>query len=328
MGFPGRGSNTLPMLSGDARLPLLTQIGDTLPGENLSVIAAAGASQTLNLKQSTTFDITGSASTSLLTPSVSSPVAGQAYSATILLRQDSSGNRAWTFPVSVKWGSTPLFSTVPNAVDTVTMVTTDGGTTFLAYGPTATAVVNQRDAEGFLGWRPTTPAIYAENYPRVLTMAGGSGVPISGTLNVFLGPKLYAGDVVSTFTTIVGSPGSTALTHSWFCLIDPSNLGVICKTADDTAVWNAFGPRSVSMGTPFTVVTTKVYYVGLVLVATTTVPQLRGLGGSISEAAEAMVPSINATSTVGLSDPTSLGATATALASPTVGTFVPWVGIS
>lgn len=294
--------------------------------EFLDAIASAGAGVTLDLSAYSTFDVKGSAASCLVTPAVSAPVAGRAYAATILLRQDSAGSRAWTFPVSVKWAAPPLFSIVPNAVDTVTMVTTDGGTTFLAYGPTATAAVNQRDAETFLAWRPTTPAVFAENFPRVLTLAGAAGTPLSGVRNVFLGPKLYAGDVVNGFVTIVGSPGSTGLAHSWFSLIDPATLLPICNTADDSAVWTAFGARQVLMAAPFTVPATKAYYIGLV-VQGTTMPQLRGIGGSISEAAEAMVPSINATSDTGLTTPTSTSTPIAALASPTTGTFIPWVGI-
>lgn len=294
--------------------------------EGLAVTLAAGSAVSLDLTAASTFDVTGSAASCLVTPSLGSPSSGRAYAATILLRQDASGNRAWTFPAAVKWASSPLFSKIPNAVDTVTMITSDGGTTYLAYGPTAVAAVNQRDAETFLAWRPTTPAVFAENFPRVLTLAGAAGTPLSGVRNVFLGPKLYAGDVINGFVTIVGSPGSTGLAHSWFSLIDPATLLPICNTADDSAVWTAFLSRQVLMAAPFTVPATKAYYIGLV-VQGTTMPQLRGIGGSISEAAEAMVPSINATSDTGLTTPTSTSTPVAALASPTTGTFIPWVGL-
>jgi hypothetical protein len=191
---------------------------------------------------------------------------------------------------------------------------------------TAAGQAFTRAEETFDGWRATTPAIFAENYPRLLTFVGGAGTMVSGTLNVFAGPKLYAGDVVNGFSTPHGT-ASSGLTHAWWCLIDPATLAVVCKTADDTSAWPGFAVKRIAMGTPFTVTVTKNYYAGLVLVATTTVPQLRGLGGGSSVAIGEAAPTLNATSNTGLTDPTSLGSTVAALALATNRIFLPYVGI-
>ncbi len=63
------------------------------------------------------------------------PVAGQAGSLTLILKQDDTGGWAVTWPSSVQWpgGSAPSLSTSADAVDVLTFVTTDGGTTWYGF---------------------------------------------------------------------------------------------------------------------------------------------------------------------------------------------------
>lgn len=167
-------------------------------------------------------------------------------------------------------------------------------------------------------WRPT--GFFAENYPRTFSVATDLTLT-SGSLHVIAGPKLLAGDVISSFTLNVGSQGSVGLTHSWFCLIDPITLAISCKTADDTGAWNSFGLRAVSMATPFTVPYNQVPYIG-VLITAGTLPTPRGVNCNLSAAP----PFLSAESTTGLTTPASLGATAAALNTATG--VIPWVGLS
>ena len=176
--------------------------------------------------------------------------------------------------------------------------------------------------ETFTDWRLS--GALTENYPRIF--AGTSDFsPISGTLHVIAGPKLYAGEVINSFTMGVSGTASVTLTHSWFCLVDPSNLSVVCKTADDTAAWNSFGLRTVNMGSPFTITASKSYYIGLLITAAT-LPTMKG--ANTTSLLGDVAPRESADSTTGLTTPASLGATAAALTLSAAGSVMPWVGIS
>lgn len=56
------------------------------------------------------------------------------YSCTLVLKQDTIGNRKVVFPENVLWscGETAILSTKPGFVDVVTMMTSDGGETYYA----------------------------------------------------------------------------------------------------------------------------------------------------------------------------------------------------
>lgn len=62
------------------------------------------------------------------------PASGDAGSITLILKQDATGGRTIAFGSEFKWpgGVAPVLSTGANAIDMVTAVTTDGGTTWLA----------------------------------------------------------------------------------------------------------------------------------------------------------------------------------------------------
>lgn len=67
------------------------------------------------------------------------PASGKAGSFTLILKQDATGGRSFTWPSSVDWagGSAPTLTTDASAVDILVFVTTDGGTTW--YGMLAGA---------------------------------------------------------------------------------------------------------------------------------------------------------------------------------------------
>lgn len=108
-------------------------------GELKRVVSAAGAAQTIDLGAFSAFDLKASAASCAVTLVITGAKSDYSYAATLLLRQDATGGRAWTFPGSVTFAATPAWSTAANAVDTVTLLTTDGGVTYLGFGPSAPA---------------------------------------------------------------------------------------------------------------------------------------------------------------------------------------------
>jgi hypothetical protein len=127
----------------------------------VTTVATAGASQTLTVPAHGTaaYDVTASAATCTFT--ITGGTAGEECWLTLYLHQDATGGRSWAFPSGVRWpngGVTPTFSANASQYDIVSLVTTDGGTSFT----------------GFLsgtGW--VTPAPPAA--PSATTLTGSSG---------------------------------------------------------------------------------------------------------------------------------------------------------
>ena len=101
--------------------------------EAVSTIAAAGATETIDLNNGLVHDITLDEN---VTFTFSNPVAtGRASSFTLILRQDGAGTNTATWPGSVKWagGSAPTITATASAVDVLTFMTVDGGTTWYGF---------------------------------------------------------------------------------------------------------------------------------------------------------------------------------------------------
>lgn len=62
------------------------------------------------------------------------PEADYSYSCTLILKQDSIGNRRVVFPDNVYWsyGEVAVLTTKPNYADVITLMTFDGGETYYA----------------------------------------------------------------------------------------------------------------------------------------------------------------------------------------------------
>lgn len=148
-----------------------------------------------------------------------------------------------------------------------------------------------------------------ESYSRLMAATGDTAFT-SGTLQLFATPPLTAGDVIGSATFFQSGTAGVTQTHAWVCIVDPGNLNVLAKGTDDTSVWAGTFVTKTLGGLAWTVPTTKAYYLGIVIAATT-VPSLRGaaIPGGISN----LAPRIAAISTTGLTTPASLGATAAAL---------------
>lgn len=127
----------------------LSKSGDTLTGdldfagnravqprlqayrETVATVTPAAGTGTCDLSAANVFDITLAASSTALAFS-NPPASGLAFSFTVIVRQDATGNRALTYPASVKFpnGSSPTLATGAGKVDVLTFFTVDGGTTY------------------------------------------------------------------------------------------------------------------------------------------------------------------------------------------------------
>lgn len=95
--------------------------------ETVSAITST-ASTTLNLTNGNVFNVTLNVATTTFT--FSGATSGKACSFAVYLKQNATGNRAVTWPGSVRWadGTEPTISTTANAMDIVVFESLDGGT--------------------------------------------------------------------------------------------------------------------------------------------------------------------------------------------------------
>lgn len=144
-----------------------------------------------------------------------------------------------------------------------------------------------------------------ETIPRALLQ--NTQLLASGSLALFGGAVIPAGQKV-TNVAFAFATAATSPTNAWFCLVRPSDRAVLAKTSDNGA--GAIGANTVlslPLATPYTPTTDEPVYLGAVVVATG-MPALASFNP-----ARQPVSLIAGTSTTGLTDPSSLGATAAAL---------------
>jgi hypothetical protein len=100
--------------------------------EVVNTVAAAGATETLDLGDGNVHDVTLSADCTL---SFAGATAGVACSFTLVLRQDGTGGWTTTWPGSVVWagGSAPTLDETASTVAVLTFFTLDGGTTWYGF---------------------------------------------------------------------------------------------------------------------------------------------------------------------------------------------------
>ncbi len=108
-------------------------VPSTTEDTSLVIVAATGASETVDCSVARTYDLTLTADCTL---TLTGAVTGEAHYVTLLLRQDGTGGRLVTWPGSVEWtgdGSPPTLATDPDALDVVVLLSEDGGTTWLGF---------------------------------------------------------------------------------------------------------------------------------------------------------------------------------------------------
>jgi len=109
-------------------------------------------------------------------------------------------------------------------------------------------------------------AAIAETVSRV-----GNGADLttaSGTLHMAAIP-LKAGMLIHNINFVLSGTALTRGTnaHLWFALYD-ANFNLLARTADDTAAtWGAYGNRTGALTAPYTVPTTGLYFLGVMVVA-------------------------------------------------------------
>lgn len=141
--------------------------------------------------------------------------------------------------------------------------------------------------------------VFAETMPREICPEVNTAVPnASGTLYL-QAILLTAGQTVSNIaissaTTAAGTP-----TNYFFALYDGSRALKAVSANQTTTAWAANTLKTLAMTTPYKVPTTGLYYIGLMVTATT-VPTTKGgtakTGGQLSS----QVPILHGTSTTGL----------------------------
>ena len=99
--------------------------------ETVTTVTPSAGTATCNLSTANVFDLTLTSSSTALAFS-NPPASGLAFSFTVIVRQDATGNRALTYPASVKFTDsvTPVLATGASKVDVLTFFTVDGGTTY------------------------------------------------------------------------------------------------------------------------------------------------------------------------------------------------------
>lgn len=89
---------------------------------------------------------------------------------------------------------------------------------------------------------------------------------------------------ITSITFVSGGTASSGLTHMWYSLYD-SNLNLLAMTSDNTTTWNAHSTRSINIATvaagaasSFTTTYEGLHYIGVSVVAGTTMPTLVNFG--------------------------------------------------
>ena len=130
---------------------------------------------------------------------------------------------------------------------------------------------------------------------------------------------LAAGDVITNLSAQAGATAAGTPTNYWFALYDSqATPALLAQTADQlTAAWAAFAVKTLPLAAPVTITKTGVYWVA-VMVKATTVPTLLG--------AIAAKPIVTGERNLAVTSGAALTTTATAtLAAPTVANFAPLV---
>lgn len=137
---------------------------------------------------------------------------------------------------------------------------------------------------------------------------------------------LRAGDVIRTATFLSATTALATGTNQWFALFDANRNRVAITNDDTSTAWAANTAKTLTFATPYEVPDTGLYYLGI-MVAATTVPTLAGIGHLAGPGAViANLPPIQCGSAdTGLTNPASCPAQATTLTALAV---VPYAYVS
>ena len=184
-----------------------------------------------------------------------------------------------------------------------------------------------RDALAFqqAAMPPVPTTFYRSNLPRIglYDSASDSGsVALTTQVMAAVPVALVAGDVITNISVQSGATAAGTPTNYWVALYDSSATpALLSQSADQTSTaWAAFTVKTLALGTAQTISKTGIYWVAI-MVKATTVPTLLGT--------LAVKPIATGERNLAVTSGSGLTATATAtLASPTVANFVPYVALT
>jgi hypothetical protein len=114
--------------------------------------------------------------------------------------------------------------------------------------------------------------------------------------------ELFEGMVLNGIAFFSGSTAMAAGSNQWFTLTDSACSRLVSTVDDGATAWAANAKKKLAFASPYTVLTSGLFYLGITVVATT-VPNLMGPGLASSYMAEP--PIVTGTGDTGLTNPAS-----------------------
>lgn len=164
-------------------------------------------------------------------------------------------------------------------------------------------------------------AYYAEAYPR-RTSGGASQALLTTQIQAFTAIWLEVGQVVTSIAFAAGGTAATLPTNQWFSLYDSSRNKLAVTADDTTTAWSASTIKALILSSPYTITTTGLYYLGI-MVKATAVPSIVGLSLNAALNAAPKIAGADATNNT-LTDPASAPVTAAAFTD----TAIMWAAVA
>lgn len=181
---------------------------------------------------------------------------------------------------------------------------------------------NHYDANGAL-YVPSCPPDFtfalgiagtiAETIPRMLCSEANLSALASGTLYL-VAIFLRAGQKVSAISFYSATTAANTPTNQFFALYNQNRVKVAESDNNLTAAWAANTIKTLNMVTPYVATYTGLYYVGIMITATT-VPTMKGSAAKSASQLSGVAPTLHGSSNTGLT--TSVPATANAITATT-----------
>jgi hypothetical protein len=174
---------------------------------------------------------------------------------------------------------------------------------------------------------PQNPSIptggMAQTFDRLSSPASGTNVLTSGTLNL-VALWLPKGALITSISfRTTGTGAANGPTNQWFGLFDSSRALLAVTNNDTTTAWASSATKTLNLTSTFTIVTSGLYYLGVMVTASTTAPTLAAM--TSSGFINGMAPIVAGTADTGMTTaPTPGSFTAAGLASIAAVTWA-WV---
>ena len=206
--------------------------------------------------------------------------------------------------------------------------------TSMGQGELLAALANSATIYSPVGGTSLSPAnSVGQNIDRNSVTGNTLAMSGSGTLQM-VAVYLNAGVVVSNFNFIVGTTAATGPTHAWMGLFSGPAATPTCVAVSADATSTAIGASTVNTyavaataasasATSYTVPTSGIYYVGLLITVSTTMPTLQGL--SITTSVSTVPPIMCGASTVSLTVPPTFPASASTTITPSAICYYTWL---